>query len=556
MALASNRPGSGLVVLLIVQVAFVPLAGAGDGLSFDDPVQLPHDRNAAEPNLAVRPDGTLFVTAPYGCQEKPNAVEGASWLWRSTDDGENWTKLREPAENTIVDEADEILLDPLPLVNGSDAEGFEPFCTGDADVVAAPSGWVHYSDWWIPLAGALVGDTWAAAVRGGNFLVESSPTGADPWAKSPITVVPGRPVLFANSQNSQLRPFFELVSDTRENVSDAFPGSVPTTSFVDRQWLVAGEEGFVGLFYSRFVPEAPMPGAGETAWDHRIEAVYSFDYGATWTSPVIVVDEGPDDFSQISKPVMLPDGRIAMAYAHLDLNETPIAREVRLALSASPISTPTIGITPLDAVRRSAEATADRVVGLVNWTHETVTTVQGCFCQIWAVQTAADDESRVYAGWSQQTSASSSTLGVYAAQRFTNGTWTNPKPVRTTDQNVLPWIDAHGNGQVAVGWYGSNTTAWPEFAGDETGWFPYAAHAHWGDSKPSFDPTRIDDRPAKVGRLCDNGAACHQDRELLDYLSVEFGPNGCLNAAYARAADVNSSVPLGARAFYAREAGC
>lgn len=105
-------------------------AGLGGTLAFGEAMI---SRRGAEPNIAVGADGSLWITAVAGSQERPNALEGAAWLWRSTDGGATWETLREPMRET-------------PL--GSLPKTRKPFGSSDADVAASDDGWIYYTDWW------------------------------------------------------------------------------------------------------------------------------------------------------------------------------------------------------------------------------------------------------------------------------------------------------------------------------------------------------------------------------------------------------------------------
>lgn len=358
----------------------------------------------------------------------------------------------------------EVLRDPH--VTDQDPTDPGPFCSCDADVEASPDGWIYYTDWW------------SAGLAAGNYLVERSPDGGETWMSTPVTI-----------------PHLVTLS-------------------VDRQWLVAGEDGFVGLFYAHvpgtsFVPDpGPKPNA-------RIEAVFSHDHGATWSPPRTVVTMEEGTFSQISNPAILPDGTLAMAYAHMSGDGDDFWRspgEVRLAVS------PDRGET---------------------WDQRTVADVPGGFDNLWAVQTAADDRDRLHLAWSARTGDGAETMATYHAQSPDAGeSWTAPTPLRSEGLNFLPWLEARDDGDVAVAWYGGNHTGDPQEAPSDASWYAYLARR----PGPTADWTveKADPRPVKEGPLCPIGATCGDERELLDYANVEFGEDR-LHVSFARSSTVTDA---------------
>ncbi|MDX1611261.1 MAG: sialidase family protein [Candidatus Thermoplasmatota archaeon] len=446
------------VALLLFSVALTGCIGSEDDpleaqqvpdpvealLSFAEDQALPMDIGAAEPNLAIHPDGTLFITAPVGAAEKPNALEGAAWLWRSTDGGQTWETLRDPH---IRDEATVPEAAPFPGV----------FCSCDADVVTSPDGWTYYSDWWI-----------AGFLGPGNYLVEASPDAGETWQPMPVTI--------------------------------------PHIRSVDRQWLIAGEDGFVGLFYSYF-GTVPVSGIGpDTPVNGRaIQAVFSHDHGQTWSLPVDVVAAGPNEAFQIAHPRILPDGTLIMPYGYVDVQEdffTDLS-EVRVAISQDQGET---------------------------WEQVSVADVPEGFENLWAVQGAVDDAGNAYIAWAART-GETMTLFVSESQDQA-ATWSDAETIRGQGLNFLPWVAARGDGQVAVGWYGGDATGDPTEASDDATWYAYVAERA-APGEP-FTVAKVSDQPVKTGPMCPSGAVCGEDRELLDYVSLDYDPAGDLHYAFAR----------------------
>lgn len=102
--------------------------------------------------------------------------------------------------------------------------------------------------------------------------------------------------------------------------------------------------------------------------------------------------------------------------------------------------------------------------------------------------------------------------------------------------NTFGAIDVQGD-QIAVAWYGSETAGNPSQGGFNGAWNVFVARLTT-DSFWSADPTMQHDRitaePNHVGGFCMSGVTCGggQDRDLLDYFGIDFGPDGALHVAY------------------------
>lgn len=414
----------------------------------------------AEPNIAILPDGTIFITAVAGSQERPNHEQGAAWLWRSTDDGATWETLRAPSRDT-----------PLGTVPGTR----RPFGSSDADVVASPDGWVYYTDWW----------NWGAPVtspvplplpvspfsRYGSYLVERSSDGGETWESTPITTL------------------------------DSFGG-------VDRQWLVAGEDGWVGLFYAYFHGVNPTRSPDEidpSGATSSIMAVYSTDHGATWSDPAPVVGPQGDAFSQIAHPRLNADGLLWMPHAYTANGETywTDPGEVRVAIS-------------------------DDLGG--TWTDVKVADVPGGFDNLWAVQGDAQPDGTMHVAWAARTGDNMTVF--HSASRDRGATWSEPDALRAEGINFLPWVAAR-EGEVAVSWYGSDATGEAVEAPEETEWSLYVSLL----LENGWTTTRTAE-PVKVGPMCAKGSACPSDRELLDYSGIAYAPDGTLHTTFATSREV------------------
>lgn len=57
------------------------------------------------------------------------------------------------------------------------------------------------------------------------------------------------------------------------------------------------------------------------------------------------------------------------------------------------------------------------------------------------------------------------------------------------------------------------------------------------DGGETWSVAAVDPEPVKQGSLCPRGASCQGDRELLDYVSMIYAPDGRMHYAYARSVD-------------------
>ena len=425
---------------------------------FAEPVPMPQV-GGGEPNIAILPDGTLFVASPAGLS-KPNVQQGGAWLWRSKDGGHQWETLRQPYAAQQQEQQG------LPA---------GAFCSCDADVIASPDGWVYYADWWI-----------AGLAGPGQYIVEASSDGGETWTANGATIP--------------------------ENI----------VASVDREWLVAGADGFLGLFYSFFgstpspVP-TPVPAFGLDRPGQAIEAVFSNDHGQTWSTPIPVVPAASNVALQIGHPVLAPNGTLMMPYGlvHTSGNDFWFDdSEVRLASSMDK------GATWKDTLLASAPLGFDN---------------------LWAVQGAVDastgEATVVWAardtGVSHGKVSADSTMGLWVRQFGPLGDRA-PYLVRGAGQNFLPWATAR-NGTAAVGWYGGDATGDMTAAKGGSQWYAYVATAPDGIFRPgNTTVSQVSAEPVKTGAICPKGAACNSDRELLDYVSLVLDGQGLLHYTYTK----------------------
>ncbi len=413
-----------------------PAEPSPPGIAFTEAQPIPHDGRGAEPNIAIMDEGTIFVAANGASSVQPNVAQGASWLWRSMDGGRSWDTLRGPA-------------------NPGGASPATPWGTGDADVVTSPDGWVYYTDWWVPNKPLISGPH-------GNFLVEGSPDGGETWTRNNPFAAPD------------------------EDLND-----------LDRQWLVAGEPGEVGLFYSDKQPE------------RHLDVVWSADHGLTWSLPVVVVPAEEGKHYRIGHPQRTPGGVFLLPYGltHLEEDKAKDPAEVMIAISEDSGTT---------------------------WEQVDVADVPGGFDNGLAVQGAVDDAGNVYVVWAARTNE---TMTVFFSESADGArTWSDPVTIRARGLNFMPWAAATGDGQVALAWYGGNATGEATEAVDDAEWFAYVAER--ANRSAPWVVQKVDTRPVKLGPMCPSTPCQGDTRDLLDYLSLDYAPDGRLHVVFARSQSV------------------
>ncbi|MCA1812705.1 MAG: glycoside hydrolase, partial [Halobacteriales archaeon] len=414
-------------------------------LRFAPEVALPQDGFGAEPSVAVLPDGTVFVVSTSFGEDRPNMVQGAGWLWRSKDTGATWDKLRGPEH--------------------SGRPGLS-FCSCDSDVATSPDGWVYYSDGWVD--GQYVGagglGYYASA---GSYLVERSSDGGSTWTSAPVTTLDG-------------------------------------TTGIDRQWLLAGADGFLMLAYSWQRAPVYATGLGGDATSdvvprgNALRAVLSADHGATWSAPVDVVAAETGHFHFIGHPRRMPDGGMVLPYA--DHAFPGNASSVALAVSRD---------------------------GGKTWRSLPVAPEPDGIKTFWPVQGDVDAAGHIVLAWSA-VHAGNHTLR--AAESGDGGATWVPILEPMNGTQLFPWVAAR-DGEVAIAWYGSEATGEPMDAPGPSAWRGVVALRRAPGEPFVLGPMR--DTPLKEGPLCPYGGSCPKDRELLDFPGLAYLPDGALLAAFA-----------------------
>lgn len=99
--------------------------------------------------------------------------------------------------------------------------------------------------------------------------------------------------------------------------------------------------------------------------------------------------------------------------------------------------------------------------------------------------------------------------------------WTGIQQVTTNGTHRMPWLAAGAEGAVVVAWYGTSD----EMPGADSRWFLHVASNANMKMGDAWDVQIADSEPVFVGNL---------QRELLDFLQVDIGPEGAVHVAYSK----------------------
>jgi hypothetical protein len=165
---------------------------------------------------------------------------------------------------------------------------------------------------------------------------------------------------------------------------------------------------------------------------------------------------------------------------------------------------------------------------------------------------AVDRSGVVYAAFTDNTNT------YYSFSTDFGNTWSNPRqvnsgPARTA---IFPWITA-GNGAVDIVYYGSsyvNAGVVPDNFPPDAPWYVYFAQNLQADTTTgTFTQVQASASVIHYGAVCESGAACTGNRDLLDDFGVAASPTTGLAAIiYTSDQYVNSAAepanPFGSRA--------
>lgn len=161
---------------------------------------------------------------------------------------------------------------------------------------------------------------------------------------------------------------------------------------------------------------------------------------------------------------------------------------------------------------------------------------------LWSMQMDVGPDGVLHAVWMERVPGGGSVLH-YARSADKGASWSAPRVVGWPDGTaLLPWISHAGEGRAVVVFYGTPAAVEALAAPPDTRWDAWALVV---DGNGSSAPSRVSPWPVKVGTFCPRGAACPQDRELLDYAAIAWR-DGWVHVAFAASTlDEGAGPPQG-----------
>lgn len=139
---------------------------------------------------------------------------------------------------------------------------------------------------------------------------------------------------------------------------------------------------------------------------------------------------------------------------------------------------------------------------------------------------AMDAEGTLYFVWSQQIDGTS--LLHMSVSKDRAKTWGGPMVIaRGNVTQSMPWINVRMPGELGVAWYEAPVVG-PASKVNASWHFNYGLLSEADTAAPVMHAARATTEPVHEGNICARGPACGsgEDRRLLDYPWLEFGPDG------------------------------
>jgi hypothetical protein len=156
------------------------------------------------------------------------------------------------------------------------------------------------------------------------------------------------------------------------------------------------------------------------------------------------------------------------------------------------------------------------------------------------VQMAIDRAGNLYYTWSQTQNVTADSVGeqdIYYAFSTTGGTSWSP-PINLTgeknDSAIFPWMVAGDAGEVDLVYYKANNGDNSNVARPTTVWNVFFAQSMNAlNTGPNFKSVQVSAEPNHLGIICTGGVGCDEDRDLLDFITVDVDHLGAAHIVYS-----------------------
>lgn len=149
----------------------------------------------------------------------------------------------------------------------------------------------------------------------------------------------------------------------------------------------------------------------------------------------------------------------------------------------------------------------------------------------------ADAAGNTYIAYTHAVDKEAMDVDIHIVRRAPDGTWAGPWRVGAPGTNMLPWIAAAGEGEVAVSWYHADAPARQDLQQDAEWHIVAAVSVDAHTDRPHFMAARPDARlvyPGPGMYVTDNGLGRDGPAFLADFTAIEFLTDGALGVGYSR----------------------
>lgn len=294
-------------------------------------------------------------------------------------------------------------------------------------------------------------------------------------------------------------------------------GEIPYPTPMHRMWIVPRGESTVHLSVDKLSLAPPFE-----HWYHR-----STDRGQSWRPPTLVNAETP--MSGFGSDLAVgPDGTLYLTRLTLETDEQ--------------------GNLQWDRGDWTLLRSTDD--GLT-WTAHSMFRLNTTLASSWQALTV-DPSGTLYMVWAQEEPSEQRAMIHLAVSADQGESWSTPQAIAPSEgAATLPWAQARASGELGLVWYATDEAGLPLEL--DTRWhvdYALVTDADAGD--PQVHRARVTSWPVHEGNICYKGPFCEEDedRALLDYPWVTFGPEGRAHLAFASTQwDEPSAFPV-----YAAEA--